>query len=66
AARFAIETLGLARVEIVAAAENVASQRVAQKAGAHYEGRHPKQMVVHTDSHDAVLYSLTPADFAQS
>jgi len=66
AARFAIETIGLARVEIVVAAENVASQRVAQKAGAHYEGRCPNQMVVHTDVYDAVVYSLTPAEFAQS
>ena len=66
AARFAFETLGLARVEIHVAARNIASQRVAQKAGAHYEGRRSNQMVVHTDVYDAVVYSLTPADFAQS
>jgi RimJ/RimL family protein N-acetyltransferase len=66
AARFAFETVGLARAEIVVAAGNVASQRAAQKAGAHYEGQRPKQMVVRTDSYDAVIYSLTPADFAHS
>lgn len=66
AARFAFETIRLARVEIHIAAGNVASQRVAQKAGAHYEGQRPNQMVVHTDSYDAVVYSLTPADFEQS
>jgi RimJ/RimL family protein N-acetyltransferase len=63
AARFAFETVGLVRVEIVIAAGNVASQRTAQKAGAHYEGLLLNRMVVRTDVYDGVMYSLTPADF---
>lgn len=63
AARFAFETADLVRAEIVIAKENLASQRAAQKAGAHYEGILLNRMVVRTEVHDAVMYSLTPADF---
>ena len=63
AARFAFETAGLIRAEIVIAIGNIASQRSAEKAGAHYEGILLKRMVVRTDVYDAVMYSLTPADF---
>lgn len=66
AARFAFETVGLVRAEIVIAAGNIASQRAAQKAGAHYEGLLLNRMVVRTDVYDAVMYSLTPADFENS
>ena len=38
AARFAFERLNLIRVEIVIAAENTASQKAAEKIGAHREG----------------------------
>jgi len=62
ATRFAFETVGLILVEIVAAVKNEASQRVAQKAGAHYQGSLPKPMVVRTEEHNAVLYLLTPLD----
>ncbi len=62
AARFAFETLGLARAEIVIAANNLASQRVACKTGARYQGLMPNRMVVRADVYDAVLYALTPAD----
>lgn len=63
AAQFAFETGGLVRAEIVIAAGNLPSQRVAQKAGAHYEGLLLNRMVVRTEVLDAVMYSLTPADF---
>ena len=63
AAKFAFETVGLTRVEIVIAVENVASQRTAQKAGAHYEGILLNRMVVRSDVYNAMLFSLNPADF---
>jgi RimJ/RimL family protein N-acetyltransferase len=63
AAQFAFERAGLVRAEIVIAKENLASQRAAQKAGAHYEGILLNRMVVRTEVHDAVMYSLTPMDF---
>jgi RimJ/RimL family protein N-acetyltransferase len=62
-ARFAFESIKLVRVELVIATENTPSQRVAQKAGAHHEGVHINRMVVREDVSDAILYSLTPADF---
>jgi RimJ/RimL family protein N-acetyltransferase len=63
AAKFAFETAGLIRAEIVIATGNIASQRAAQKAGAHYEGILLNRMVVRTEVFDAAMYSLTPADF---
>ena len=62
AGRFAFETLELVRIEIVIAAGNLASQRVAQKAGAHYEGLFQNRLVVHTDVYDAMIYALARAD----
>ncbi len=62
AARFAFETVGLTRVEMVIAVENLASQRAAQKAGAKYEGILREHTVVRSAVHDAAIYSLTPAD----
>lgn len=63
AAKFAFETADLVRAEIVIATGNLASLRAAQKAGAHYEGILLNRMVVRTEVLDAVMYSLTPADF---
>jgi RimJ/RimL family protein N-acetyltransferase len=62
AATFAFQTLGLASAEIVIAAPNIASQRAAQKAGALFQGRLPKPVVVRTETHEAVLYVLKPAN----
>jgi len=62
-AKFAFENLGMIRVEIVIAEGNLASQRVAQKAGAHYEGILMNRMVVRTDVYDAAMYSFNPIDF---
>jgi ribosomal-protein-serine acetyltransferase len=63
AARFAFETLGLIRVEIVIATGNQASIRVAEKIGAHDEGILLNRMVVGKSIYDAHMYSLIPSDF---
>lgn len=63
AARYAFEKAGLIRVEIVMGIENAASRRVAEKAGAHYEGILRNRMVVGRNIYDAHMYSLTPQDF---
>ncbi len=65
-ARFGFEELGLQRIEIVAAVENVGSQRAAEKAGAVREGVLRKRIVLHGKTHDAVLYSLVAEDLNAS
>ena len=62
AARLGFEDLGLHRIEIVAAIENVASQRVAEKAKAKREGVLRNRLLLHGRPHDAVMYSLVVAD----
>jgi len=61
-ARFGFEELGLGRIEIVAAVGNTASQRVAEKAGAHREGVLRRRLFLHDEYHDAVMYSLITED----
>src|SRR6266851_1349603 len=56
AARFGFEQMGLQRIEILAAVPNIASQRVAEKAGAVREGVLRKRLLVRGESQDAVLY----------
>src|SRR5215216_252545 len=63
AAGYAFEKLGLIRVEIIMAVDNTASRRVAEKAGAHYEGVLHNRMVVGREIYDAHMYSLIPQDF---
>lgn len=62
AARFAFAQLGLQRIEIVAAVGNIASQRVAEKAGARLEGVLRNRLLIRGESLDAVLFSLVPGD----
>jgi RimJ/RimL family protein N-acetyltransferase len=62
-ARFALRHLGLTRVEVVIGVGNAASQRVAEKAGAHYEGILRNRMVVGEKVFDAAMYSFVPEDF---
>jgi RimJ/RimL family protein N-acetyltransferase len=62
AARFGFEELKLIRIEIVAAAGNLASQRVAEKVGAVREGVMRNGLFIHGAAHDAVLTSLVPED----
>jgi len=64
-ARWACETLGLERIEIVAAVGNKASQAVAERAGASREGIARKRLNVHGEQHDAVVFSLVRDDFSQ-
>jgi ribosomal-protein-serine acetyltransferase len=60
AARFGFEQLGLHRIEIVAAVDNVASQRVAEKAGAVREGVLRNRLLIRGEPRDAVMFSLVP------
>ncbi|MGE0610496.1 MAG: GNAT family N-acetyltransferase [Pirellulales bacterium] len=62
-ARWGLQNVGLQRVEIVAAVDNTASQRVAQKAGAVHEGVFRRRLRVHGHPHDARIYSLINEDF---
>jgi RimJ/RimL family protein N-acetyltransferase len=62
-ARFAFEQLGILRVEIVAAVQNQASLRTAEKAGARREGLLRNRMVVRDQVYEAVMHSLVPEDF---
>jgi len=63
AARFSFETLGLNRVELLVPTANVASQRVAEKAGAKREGVLRKRLRLNGVAHDAFVYSFVPEDF---
>jgi ribosomal-protein-serine acetyltransferase len=62
-ARFAMEHLGLIRVEIVIAVGNQASIRVAEKISAHDEGILLNRIIVGKSIYDAQMYSLIPSDF---
>lgn len=61
-ADFGFGDAGLHRLEIIAAVDNKASQRVAVKAGAHREGILRNRLMIHGKLHDAVCYSLIPED----
>lgn len=54
--------LGLRRIEIVMAVENHASRRVAERAGATYEGVLLKRLILQGISHDAHGFSVTTLD----
>lgn len=60
--RFAFQVLQLNRIEILAAVGNMASRRVAEKAGAKKEGVLRKRLRVRNRTIDAILYSLVPED----
>ncbi len=61
-ARFGFEELKLNRIEIIAATENYASIRVAEKVGAIREAILRNRLVVNDKVLDAVLFSLIPDD----
>jgi RimJ/RimL family protein N-acetyltransferase len=63
-ARFGLKDLGLKRLEFLVPAGNMASQRVAQKVGAKFEGVLRNRLVLGGISHDAVVYSLVAQDLA--
>lgn len=62
-AAWALYHLNLERLEIVVAAGNSASQRVAEKAGAKREGVLRNRLVLKDGTTDAVMYSLIAEDF---
>jgi RimJ/RimL family protein N-acetyltransferase len=62
AAHLGFEDLGLHRIEIVAAVENVASRKVAEKTKAKREGVSRNRLLLHNRPQDAVMYSLVVAD----
>lgn len=61
-ASFAFDELSLQRIEIIAAVGNVASQRVAEKAGARREGVLRSRLLDNGHPMDAVMYSLIAKD----
>jgi RimJ/RimL family protein N-acetyltransferase len=63
AARFGLGTLGLQRLELVVPTGNKASQRVAEKAGAIWEGIFRKRLCIRGRLHDAAIYSFVAGDF---
>jgi ribosomal-protein-serine acetyltransferase len=56
--QWAFREQGLHRIEIVAAVENLASQRVAEKTGAVREGVLRQRIILHGQRHDGVLWAL--------
>ncbi|WP_460709209.1 GNAT family N-acetyltransferase [Lysobacter terrae] len=65
AAAFGFEELGLVRLEIVALAQNLASQRVAVKAGATREVEARNRLMFQGRPASAVVFSLIPGDVPQ-
>lgn len=59
AARFAFEQIDLNRLEIVVPVENRFSARVAEKAGAHFDGEFKRRVILQGHAQDALVYSLT-------
>ncbi len=61
-ARHGLIQLGLERVEIMMAVENEPSRRVAERAGATFEGTLRHRFLLHGAYHDAYLFSLVRSD----
>ena len=59
-AHYGFTALKLTRIEIVAAADNTASRRVAEKAGAQFECLARNRLVIHDVPIVAAVYSLVP------
>jgi ribosomal-protein-serine acetyltransferase len=66
AARFAFDDLGLEELQIVAAADNEASQCVARKVGARREGLRPEPLMIHGVPFPAVRFWLRPKDLERA
>jgi ribosomal-protein-serine acetyltransferase len=62
-ARFGFQALGLNRIEIIAAVENKASQRVAERAGAKREAVLRNRIILNGQVVDGVMFSFIPQDF---
>lgn len=59
---WAFEVLAVERLELTTAVDNVASRRVAEKAGYRLEGIMRSHMKTRTGRRDSTLYSLLPTD----
>src|SRR5690606_2853331 len=62
AASYGFRELNLSRIEIAAIPQNIASRRVAERAGARFEALVRNRLVMHGKAYDAALYSLVPGD----
>lgn len=62
-AAWGVSTLGLRRIDIAMATGNVASRRVAERAGGVFEGTLRNRVHVRGRSYNYALYALTPEDF---
>ena len=60
--RWAVEERGAGRVQLITHPENVASQRVAEKAGFKREGVLRGWVVIKGTRRDAAMYALLPED----
>lgn len=63
-AKAAFEDLDINRIEILAAKENIPSQKTAEKAGAMREGVLRQRLIIGDRVHDAVIFSFIKEDFA--
>lgn len=53
-----LRALGLHRIEIIMAVDNIASRRVAERVGATFEGTLRDRLLLHGRYHDAHLFSI--------
>ncbi len=65
-AKAAFEDLDINRIEILSAAENIASQKTAEKAGAIREGVLRQRLIIGDKIHDAVMFSFIREDFVEN
>ncbi len=59
---FGFEHVGLARIEIVVAVENIASRRTAERAGARFEGIQRNRLLIRDKHFDAAIYAVSADD----
>jgi ribosomal-protein-serine acetyltransferase len=59
---FAFDSLDLTRIEIIAAVDNLPSRRVAEKAGARFEGFARNRLVLNGAAIDAAVYAMISGD----
>ena len=64
-ARYGFEAMGLARVEIMPLVDNAASRRVAEAAGARFEGVSRSRLLMRGEPKDAAMYALVPGDLVR-
>jgi ribosomal-protein-serine acetyltransferase len=57
---FGFQDLRFSRLEIVVAEDNLASRKLAEKIGAHFEGMARNRLLIHGKLHTAAMYSLVP------